>query len=202
MKKLLLGLLAVAALATATAASATACYGHHHDSARFRTTAFARYARGGVFEQLAGTGSGFHTGSANASGAIAGHPLGGGSFGASLSPDWSKAFANWHGGSCAPTAGTLSLTGSDSNNTLASSVHGLTCTVEANPRNVAAVFFGRAKVTNGTGTLSNVNGYGRVLLVEKTDGTVKGFAFAGFAPRTEQRLAAFARYDARDCGGR
>jgi|SRR5581483_2761029 len=202
MKKLLLGLLAVAALACVAAASAAACYGHHRDTARFRTPAFARYARGGVFERLAGTGAGFHTDSADASGSIAGHPLDGGGFAVSLSPDWSKAFANRHGGSCAPTAGTLSLSGADSSNAVASSVHGLTCTVGSNSRDVAAVFFGMTRVTNASGTLSSVSGYGRVLLVEKTDGTVTGFAFAGFGPRVERRLAAFARDDAQHCGGR
>lgn len=172
MKKLALALVAIGALATVTAAGAAACHGSgHHDA--------GRYTRNAAFEKLTGTGSGFRTDSASASGALAGNPLDGGNFSASLSPDWSNASLRPNGGSCAPTTGTLSLIGADSSNTIADSLRGVTCTASSNSHGVAAVFFGRAKVTNATGSVSNVTGYGRVALVEKTDGTVRGFSFSG-----------------------
>jgi hypothetical protein len=207
MKKLILALLAIAALVTASAASASAYHQHHggHNGApHFKTVAYAGHAhsRHGVFERLRGTGTDFSADSATASGTIAGRLLDGGSFAATISTDWSNATANKHGGSCAPATSTLSLTGSSSSDTLDTSGTGVTCTVGSNPWNVAAVYFGKASVTAATGALANVSGKGRLLLVEKTDGTVRGFTFAGFKGSTAQQFGSFARSDAQHCGGR
>lgn len=199
MKRIAFALLGAAVLATATAAAASACHGKRHD-VRFRTVAYSRHDGDGVFERLRGSGSGFATGSANASGTIDGWKLRDGTFTATLATDWSQATANDHGGSCAPSTGTLSL--SDSSSALDSTVKGVTCTVGSNPWNVAAVFFGRTTVTSSTGSVANVSGQGRVLLVEKTDGTVKGFTFAGFRGWHAQALASFTRGDAHHCGWR
>lgn len=199
MKRIAFALLGAAVLATATAASASACHGKKHDL-QFRTVAYSSHHGHGVFEKLTGTGSGFATGSASASGTIRGWKLQDGTFTATLSTDWSQATANEHGGSCAPSTGTLSLANSSS--ALDSTVKGVTCTVGSNPWNVAAVFFGRSTVTSSTGSVSNVSGHGRVLLVEKTDGTVKGFTFAGFRGWHARALAAYTKGDAHHCGWR
>ena len=204
MKKLILAVAATVALATATTASASSSNGGGRHSRRhdlvFRTATYWHHAGGaGVFEKLDGTGSSLDAGTSSASGAIHGRPLQDGTFAASLSADWSKATANRHGGSCAPATGTLTLSDS-SGDTLDTSLTGVSCTVGSNPWNVAGVFFGKAQVTSATGTLSSVTGYGRVLLVEKTDGTVEGFAFAGFRRWHERRLAGIAKGDAHRCG--
>jgi hypothetical protein len=207
MKKLLLGLLVVVVLGTGTVASASANHGRGGKSGRphgmhFKTVGFSnRAGRGGVFEKLSGTGSAFSGPTASASGASSGHKLGTGTFSWSISTDWSKAVANRHGGSCAPATGTLSLVGSDTSDTLDASLQGLTCTVGSNSWNIAGVFFGGAKVTSASGALSSITGRGRLLLVEQTDGTVKGFAFAGFRGRAGHALDRFAGQDARHCGG-
>jgi len=205
MKRLIFALLATAALVTASAASASAYHRHggHNGTPHFKTVAYAGHAhsRHAVFERLGGSGTDFGGDSATATGAIAGRLLDGGSFAATISTDWSNATANKHGGSCAPATGTLSLTGSSSSDTLDTSGAGVTCTVGSNPWNIAAVYFGKASVTGATGALANVSGNGRVLLVEKTDGTVKGFTFVGFRGSTAQQFGAFARSDAQHCGG-
>jgi hypothetical protein len=206
MKKLMLALLAVGALATATAASASACHGKHKRSdADFRTLSYSSHrdwagSGAGVVEKLRGSGSSFAAGTASANGSIVRGTLDSGSFTAALATDWSQAKSNDHGGSCAPATGTLSL--GDSSSALGTSLKGVTCTVGSNPRNVAAVFFGKADVTTATGSLSKVTGGGRVLLVEKTDGTVKGFEFAGFKGWHERSLAGYSKDDAHDCGWR
>ncbi len=206
MKKLILALLGTAALVTATAASASTSHRHgpQGGTPNFKTAAFAGHAhfRHAVFESLQGSGTDFSAASATSTGTIAGRPLHDGSFAATISTDWSKATANKHGGSCAPATGTLSLTGSSSSDTLDTSGAGVTCSVGSNPRNIAAVYFGRAKVTAATGAVAKVSGRGWVLLVEKTDGTVKGFAFAGFRGGVGRHLAALSRLDAHHCGGR
>jgi len=206
MKRLILALLVAAALVTASAASASADHHHggHGGTPHFKTVGYSGHAhsRHAVFERLQGTGTDFSADSATASGSVAGRLLDGGSFAATISTDWSSATANKHGGSCAPATGTLSLTGSSSSDTLDTSSTGVTCTVGSNPWNVAAVYFGKANVTGATGALANVSGKGRVLLVEKTDGTVRGFTFAGFKGSTGQQLGADARSDAQHCGGR
>jgi hypothetical protein len=206
MKKLILVLLATGALVTASAASASAFHHHggHHGAPQFKTDAYAghhSHSHHAVFERLRGTGTDFSADSATASGTVAGRLLDGGSFAATISTDWSSATANKHGGSCAPATGTLSLTGSSSSDTLDTSSAGVTCTVGSNPWNIAAVYFAKATVTGATGALANVSGEGRVLLVEKTDGTVRGFSFSGFKGSTEQQLGSFARSDAQHCGG-
>jgi hypothetical protein len=205
-KPIFLALLGSVALVTATAAFASASHRHGHPNGmpNFKAAAYAGHShfRNAAFEKLQGSGLDLTAASATATGTIAGRPLDGGSFAASISTDWSKASANKHGGSCAPATATLSLTGSSSSDTLDTSGAGVTCTVGSNPRNIAAVYFGKANVTTATGVAAKVSGRGRVLLVEKTDGTVKGFAFAGFTGRAGRHLAALSRGDAHHCGGR
>ena len=155
-----------------------------------------------MFEKLTGTGTSFGTGSATASGSIAGKPLAGGTYSATVTTDWSHAADNGHGGSCAPATATLALVDSASSaNTLSESVTGKTCAVASNDRNIAYVFRGASTVTGAAGTLAGVSGAGRVLLVEKTDGTVDGFAFAGFRGAIEHAFVSYAKHDAKGCDG-
>lgn len=212
MKKLLLALAAAAALALPTAASA-----HHRHGFGLQFTAVEQgmklgwfghsgndefHSGSAAFEKLSGTGSSFAASAATASGTIAGRPLTSGTFSASLSTDWTKATANEHGGSCAPSTATLSMTDSSSSaNTLGTSVTGMTCSVASNPLGVVDVFFGQANVTSATGTLSSISGDGRVLLAQKTDGTVTGFAFVGFHGGLEHTLVASAAHDEHHCDG-
>ncbi len=225
MKKPIFALLAAAALAAPATAAA---HGRGHHGRRHAAGHFAAVRHGvalglversardndgdddasratataGVFEKLTGTGTSFGTGSATASGSIAGKPLAGGTYSATVTTDWSHAADNGHGGSCAPATATLALVDSASSaNTLSESVTGKTCAVASNDRNIAYVFRGASTVTGAAGTLAGVSGAGRVLLVEKTDGTVDGFAFAGFRGAIEHAFVSYAKHDAKGCDG-
>jgi hypothetical protein len=228
MKKLILALLVGAALAVPAAASA---HGRgHHDarrdgrrSAAIRLTAVEHGAKLGwlagpahenkrndadriastaLFAKLSGTGTSFGTGSATSTGTIAGRPLGAGTYSATVTTDWSQVADDGHGGSCAPATATLGLVdGASSADTLADAVTGKTCAVASNDRDVAYVFFGTSTVSSAAGTLAGVSGSGRVLLVEKTDGTVEGFAFAGFKGVREHSFVSYATHDANGCDG-
>lgn len=216
MNKLMIPLLAALALAAPTTAWAHDGHGrghggHGHALASFR---FASVEHGqklgwhhgagnGVFEQATGTGSSFGAATASASGSIAGNPIAAGTFAATLATDWTKATTNEHG-SCAPATGTVTLTDSAaSTNTLTATLSGMVCkpATTTNPMNVADAFFGKATVTSAGGTLATaLNSAGKVLLVQKTDGTVKGFAFAGFHGEDQLQLSHFAKLDAAKSG--
>lgn len=208
MKKLLLALCATAALAAPAAASAHHRNGEHH---RFgiRLTAVEHglklgwWKHGALFAKLDGTGTSFGLPSATASGTLVGRPLASGTFSSTITTDWTKAAANRHGGQCAPATATLSLVDAASSaNAVGSTVTGKTCTVGTNQWDVAYVFVGAASVTSATGTLSSATGDGRVLLAEKTDGTVKGFVFTGLHGDRAKTFTAYARHDAADsCDG-
>jgi hypothetical protein len=212
MKRLTLVLLAVAELVATTAAAASACHGHRWsgtrgDGSHFQTVAYAskhhffRNGSGG-FEKLHGHASDFRDDSASAHGKAIGNKLREGTYTASISTDWSKATANRFGGQCAPASGTVTFTGSDSSNTFTEAVDGITCTVGSNPWNVASVFFGKGTVTSATGKAAGLVGKeGRILLLQKTDGTLKGFTFAGFHGEHKHHLAAFSERDAHHCDG-
>lgn len=191
MRRLILPLLATAALAVP--ATAFAHHGHHHHRA--------------LLAKVSGTGSSFAASSATASGAIArSEKLGTGTFALSLSTDWSKATTRSGDRgtlSCAPGTATLTLTGATSSNTLKSSLAGKTCTFTPKTGTAVSAFFGRGTAT-GTGTLASLTGKtAKAFVVRKDDGTVRGAVFAGV--RDRRTLAFFARdehragHEAGDC---
>ncbi|HET7648488.1 MAG TPA: hypothetical protein VFK17_07955 [Gaiellaceae bacterium] len=215
MKKLALVLLATAALAVPAAADA--CHGgrHHarHDARRHARGTSAHlvawehgrklgwWRHGALIAMLDGTGSNFDGSVATASGTFAGRPLRSGAFSASVSTDWTKAVANRHGGTCAPSTGSLSLADSSSSaNAVTETLSGKTCTVGANRWNVAYVLLAKSTVSSATGTLSRVAGTGRVLLAVKTDGTVKGVVFSGLRGHKAHTMRLASLRDARRCG--
>ena len=160
MKRLLLPLLAVAALAVPASAS-------------------AHFGFGG-FAKLSGTGSSFAATSATASGTAASNKLGTGTFALSLSTNLAAATTHTgeHGAiSCAPSTGTLSLTGATATNSAKIAVTGKECTfTKAGGTLVMRAFFGRGTVT-GAGTLAPLTGRtARVLVVQNgSDSSVRGF---------------------------
>jgi hypothetical protein len=159
-KRLLLPVLAAAALAIP--ASALAWGGDHHH---------------GMFAKLSGTGTAFSGGTATATGSIvAGNDHPNGHFSVSISTNWSAArthtFTDNDGDSddgtitvsCAPSTATLTLS---NGTTTTSSLTGKTCTKTRNGTLTVAGFFGFS--SNGV----------RAFL--KEDGTtVKGLVFSGF----------------------
>jgi hypothetical protein len=158
-------------------------------------------SRGGIFERASGTASAFSGDTATVSATVTGMPLAQGTLAVTITTDWSKATDDKHGGKCAPATATETLTDAASSaNTLSATVTGTTCAVGSNTWNLAAVFFGKATVGSAAGTLSGVTGTGRLLLVQKTDGTVKGFTFAGFRDHLNKTLTLAARKDAAKSG--
>ncbi|HET7573032.1 MAG TPA: hypothetical protein VFJ77_10255 [Gaiellaceae bacterium] len=157
---------------------------------------------GGVFEKLTGTGSSLGLTTASSSGTTSGTPMASGTYAASVATAWANAVKNADGTTCAPATATITLTDSSSSaNAVGATVSGWTCSVPDNSKDIADVFFGKADVSSATGTLSGVTGFGRVLLVQKTDGTETGFAFLGFHGFREHSLATFAARDFHHCGG-
>ena len=147
MKKLVLSLLATAALAVPS--SAWAHHGHHHHA----------------LAKLSGTGTSFGAATATASGSIVGGSLESGTFAATVATDWAKAVnhSTDRGSlSCAPATATLTL---NATATAQSSLTGKTCTWTPTTGSVVRAFFGR-------------NATVKALLMQKSDGTVKGAAFA------------------------
>src|SRR5437868_7586419 len=128
MKKLLLPLLAVAALAVPAAASAHHGWFHHH----------------GFLAKLSGTGTSLAGSTATASGSIASDKLGTGTFAAAITTDLTK--ATTHTGdrgtlSCAPATATLTLTGANTANTTHASLTGKTCTWTPTTGTAVSAFF-------------------------------------------------------------
>lgn len=164
MKRLLLPLIAAAALAIP--ASALAWDGHHSGDGDHH----------GAFAKLSGTGTAFAGATASATGpVVAGNDHPNEHFTASISTNWSAAqthtFTDNDGDaddgtitvSCAPATATLALS---NGLTTTSSLTGKTCTKTRNGSAATAAFFG----FSSTG--------GRAFL--KEDGTtVKGLAFSG-----------------------
>lgn len=193
MRKLLIVIGAVAALALPAAASAHGHWWHHEH---------------GLFAKLSGTGTSFSSNSATASGTIvSGSVLSAGTFNASLTTDWSKAETKntEHGTlSCAPSSVALTLVDSaSSSNTATSTVTGKTCSFTKSDGTVVRGFFGKGSVT-GAGTLGSLAGMERVFLMQKADGTVHGAAFAGFGAVLGAQFTArehTAEHQDGDCAG-
>lgn len=160
MRRLLLPLLAAAALAVPAAAS-------------------AHFGFGGL-AKLSGTGTTFAASSATASGAASSDKLGTGTFSLSLSTNLAAVTTHTgeHGAiSCAPSTGTVTLTGATSTNNASVAVTGKECTLtKAGGTVVMRAFFGRGTVT-GAGTLAALSGKtARVLVMQKgSDSSVRGF---------------------------
>lgn len=167
MKKLLLALIATAALLSPAAASAHAnWFSHHHR----------------MLAKVTGTGTSFASASATASGTATGNAaLGTGTFSATITTDTAKAVT--HTGkrgtlTCAPATAALKLTGATATNTLASTLTGKTCTWTPTGGAAVSAFFGRGTAT-GAGTLAGMTGASeKAFLTRKADGTVRGAVFA------------------------
>ena len=194
MRKLLIILAAVSALALPAAAAAHGTWWHHDHA---------------LFAKLSGTGTSFGGSSATASGQIvAGHVLSSGTFSASLTTDWTQSTTKTgeHGTLvCAPASLSLTLTDSASSaNTESSKITGKSCTFSKTDGTVFRGFFGAGSVT-GAGTLASLSGHmERAFLMQKADGTVHGAVFAGFGAVLGREFTSreqFAEHQDGDCGG-
>jgi hypothetical protein len=162
MKKLLITLIATAALTAPTAAYAH--FGH------------------GLYAKLAGTGTSFSGTTATASGTIVkGTLLDSGTFSVSLMTTWSSSTTKTFDKgtlSCAPASASLNVAGT-TGNTLASSLTGRTCSFTKTDGTVVRAFFGHG-TADGAGTLAGLDGNrAKLWLFQKADGTVKGAVWAG-----------------------
>jgi hypothetical protein len=184
MKKLLLSLTAVAALAAPTGAMAHG--GHHHHWGWHHKALLAK---------VSGTGASLANSTAAVSGTIAkSDKLGTGTFAATVTTDWTKAVTRTGDKgtlSCAPASTTLSLTGSTTTNTLSATLTGKTCKWTPAGGQTVAAFFGRGTAT-GAGALADLTGKtAKTFLWQKADGSVQGAVFAGRKDRS--KLGFFAR---------
>ena len=164
MKRLLVPLVAAAALAVPAAAS-------------------AHFGFGG-FARLSGTGGSFAAATATASGTATSNALGTGTFSLSLSTNLSATTTHTgeHGSiSCAPSTGTLTLTGATAANHASVAITtGRECTfTKTGGTVVGSVFFGRGTVT-GAGTLAALTGKTAKVMVFRngSDSSVHGFVHA------------------------
>jgi hypothetical protein len=167
MKRLLLPLLATAALAAPTAALG---HGWHHHA---------------VLAKLTGTGTSFGGASATASGTLVGRSdkLATGAFSISLTNDLAHATTKTSDRgtlTCEPATASLTLTDSASSaNKVTATFAGKTCTWTKTGTDVVRAFFGRGTAT-GAGTLAALTGKtAKTFLLQKADGSVKGAVFAG-----------------------
>jgi hypothetical protein len=169
MKRLLLPLLATAALVAPAAALGHGTW--HHRA---------------VLAKLTGTGTSFGGASANASGTLVGRSdkLASGTFSVSLANDLAHATTKTSDRgtlTCEPATASLTLTDSVSAaNKVAATLAGKTCTwTKTGSTDVIRAFFGRGTAT-GAGTLAAVTGKtAKAFLMQKADGSVKGATFAG-----------------------
>ena len=176
MKKILITVIAGAALALPTTAFAHGGWNHlrlHHGHNQ-------------ILAKLTGTGSSFSGTAATASGSITkGTLLNSGTFTVSLNTNWSaatsKSFAKGTL-SCAPSTATLSVAGT-TGNTVASNLTGKTCSFTKSDGTVVRAFFGKG-TADGAGTLAGLDGKrAKLWLLQNSDGTVKGAAWAGSMER-------------------
>jgi hypothetical protein len=184
MKKLLLSITAVAALAAPAGAMANG--GHHHHWG---------WRHAAVLAKVTGTGASLANSSAAVSGTIAkSEKLGTGTFTATVTTDWTKAVTRTGTKgvlSCAPASAALTLTGSTTTNTLSSTLTGRTCKWTPTGGQTVAAFFGRGTST-GAGALAGLTGStAKAFLWQKADGSVQGAVFAGHHDRA--KLGFFAR---------
>jgi hypothetical protein len=156
----------------------------------------------GMIEKLAGTASNLANSSATVSGTAAGAPVANGTFSATVNTDWTKTSFVRNGHSCSPSTGSVQVTdSSDSANTLTANYTGNTCLVAQMPSSqpstpfVTNVLFGRTNVTSAGGDLSAVKASGHIVIVQFSDGTVKGYTFAGFRGGAAARLRWLAMHE-------
>ena len=166
MKKTLITLIAIAALAAPTAAFAHGDWHHHH----------------GMYAKLAGTGTSFSGATATASGSIVrGTLLDSGTFTAGLTTTWSSATTKQFDQgtlSCAPATASLTVAGT-TGNSVASTLTGKTCSFTKTDGTVVRVFFGKG-TADGSGTMAGLDGSrAKLWLLQKADGSVKGAVWAG-----------------------
>ena len=160
MKRLLLPLFVVAAIALPASAS-------------------AHFGFGGV-AKLSGTGSTFAATSASVNGTAVSDKLGTGTFSLNLSTNLSAATTHTgeHGAiTCAPSTATLTLTGATASNHASVAATGRECTFTTTGGTfVMRAFMGRGTVT-GAGTLASLTGKtAKVLVFQKgSDNSVRGF---------------------------
>ena len=179
MRKLLIPLLAIAALALPTSAFAWGGHdGHHVDrDGRFKgrltltgDITFSGQVKSGNFAKLSGTGSSFSGATATTSGTISsGSPLSTGTYSATLTNDTAHAMSKTFDegtASCAPSTGTLALTSGSQTASLA--LTGKTCTFTPTSGAALSVFFGTG---TATGALSGTE---RVVFKEDSAGNVTG----------------------------
>lgn len=171
-RKLVLPLLAAAALALPAAAAAHG--GWHH---RF-------HVHRALLARLTGTGTDFTAATAaTASGTISSDRLGNGVFSATISTSWTSA-RTWTGErgtlSCAPATATLTLTGATAANTTVANLTGRTCrwTPSGSTTAAGAMFIGRDASVTGTGSAAGLTGSPEKAFLWERNGTVKGAAFA------------------------
>jgi hypothetical protein len=191
-KKLLLTLLAIAALATPAAASAHHHWFRHHHA---------------LLAKVSGTGTAFTGASATASGSITrSDKLANGTFAASISTDWTKATTRTGDRgtlSCAPATATVTLTGTNAADKATGSLTGKTCKWTPTTGDAVSAFFGRGTVTGAGALASLTNSTEKAFLVQKADGTVTGAVFAGMRGMFFRQFQAGQRdaeHHAGDCG--
>src|SRR5262245_23665659 len=171
MKRVLINLIAGAALVAPTTALAPGGLPYHHSL--------------GVFAKLSGTGSSFSGTTASATGSVTkGSRLDSGTFTASLTTNWSAATSKTFDKgtlACAPATATLNVTGTPGN-AVSSNLTGKTCSFTKTDGTVVRSFFGRG-MAGGTGTFAGLNGLrAKLWLFQRSDGTVNGAAWvAGMA---------------------
>jgi hypothetical protein len=184
-RKLLLPLLAAAALAAPVAAMAHGSwFGRHH----------------ALLARLSGTGTSFAGASATASGTAVGDPnVGTGTFAATITNDTAHAVTRTGDRgtlTCAPATATLTVTGATTTNAAKATLTGRTCTWTPTSGSAIGAFFGRGSAT-GAGTLASLTGQTeKAFIVRKADGTVHGAVFAGTAQRMFAEEFAVREHDA------
>jgi hypothetical protein len=181
-KKLLIPLIAAAALTVPAGAAAHDGWHHHHHHA--------------LFAKLSGTGTSFAGSSATAGGSIASDKLGTGTFNASIATNWASAQTRTGDKgtlACAPATATLTLTGASTANTTTANLTGKTCkwTPAGATAPAGSMFFGKDASVSATGAVANLQGtVEKAFLMQKSDGTVRGAVFAGFDMRRFELFAA------------
>jgi hypothetical protein len=191
-RKLLIPLLAAAALALPAAAAAHDGWHPHHHHA--------------LFAKLTGTGTSLAGSSATASGTIASDKLGAGTFAATVATNWAAAKTRTGDRgtlSCAPATATLTLTGASTANTTTANLTGKTCkwTPAGATSPAGSMFMGKDAKVSATGSVAGLAGsVEKAFLIQKADGTVKGAVFAGMELHTFALFAAREHDAARHTG--
>lgn len=146
-------------------------------------TSFEQKTRSKLVELSSGTVSGLDTSTVGYAGTIAGSPISAGTISTSLTVDTANAKSNNFGGSCSPATGTVTLTDSaTSTNSLTEDVTGALCEVGGTGASAGHVFFGKYKVTGGSGAYSSASGRGTLGFFQQAGGTAaSAFEFGSIA---------------------